>query len=157
MFKSIQQFFQIFACWKVDKLNKKETSPETLIIIHLKVYFSTDFFCGNLALVSCQVFIPSLWSSKANHPQSPPSLLQDSSIHNNARLISILFLLPCFDPNEWCMINGLHSGGLNPRPLSHESSALTTRPWLLAFIFQLIDIYLSITQFKMTYNLQPYI
>ncbi len=33
----------------------------------------------------------------------------------------------CFDPNEWCMKKGLHSGGLNPRPLSHESSALTTR------------------------------
>jgi hypothetical protein len=49
-----------------------------------------------------------------------------------ARLISIQFLLPCFDPNEWCMKNGLHSGGLNPRPLSYESSALTTRPQLLA-------------------------
>ncbi len=33
-----------------------------------------------------------------------------------------------FDPNEWCLKNGLFSGGLNPRPLSHESSALTTRP-----------------------------
>jgi hypothetical protein len=30
--------------------------------------------------------------------------------------------------------NGLHSDGFNPRPLSHESSALTTRPWLLATI-----------------------
>jgi hypothetical protein len=32
-----------------------------------------------------------------------------------------------------CMKNGLHSGDLNPRPLSHESSALTTRPQILAF------------------------
>ncbi len=47
---------------------------------------------------------------------------------------STQFLLPRFDPNEWCMKNGLHSGGLNPRPLSHESSALTTRPQLLAYI-----------------------
>ncbi len=30
------------------------------------------------------------------------------------------------------MNNGHHSGGLNPRPLSHESSALTTRPRLFA-------------------------
>ena len=36
-----------------------------------------------------------------------------------------------FDPNEWCLKNGLHSGGLNPGPLGHESSALTTRPRLL--------------------------
>jgi hypothetical protein len=38
-----------------------------------------------------------------------------------------------FDPNEWCLKNGLHSGGLNPGPLGHESSALTTRPRLLTF------------------------
>ncbi len=30
------------------------------------------------------------------------------------------------------MKNGLHSGGLNPRPISHESFTLTTRPWLIA-------------------------
>jgi hypothetical protein len=36
-----------------------------------------------------------------------------------------------FDPNEWCLMNGLLSGGLNPQPLSHESSAFATRPWLL--------------------------
>jgi len=41
-------------------------------------------------------------------------------------------LLQAFDPNEWCLKNGLLSGGLNPRPLSHESSALTTIPRLLA-------------------------
>jgi hypothetical protein len=38
---------------------------------------------------------------------------------------------PSFDPNEWCLKNGLHSGGLNPGPLGHESSALTTRPVVL--------------------------
>jgi hypothetical protein len=31
-----------------------------------------------------------------------------------------------FYPNEWCLKNGLHSGGVNPGPLGHESSALTT-------------------------------
>jgi hypothetical protein len=30
--------------------------------------------------------------------------------------------------------NGLHSVGLNPRPLSHESSALTTKPRLLGYL-----------------------
>jgi hypothetical protein len=43
-------------------------------------------------------------------------------------------LAPGFDPNEWCLKNGLLSGILNPRPLSHESSALITRPRLLAII-----------------------
>jgi hypothetical protein len=57
--------------------------------------------------------------------------LQDYSICNNARLISTQLLLQAFDPNEWCLKNGLLSGGLNPRPLSHESSALTTRPRLI--------------------------
>ncbi len=41
-------------------------------------------------------------------------------------------LVPCFEPNEWCLKNGLHSGGLNPGPLCHESPVLTTRPRLLA-------------------------
>ena len=31
-------------------------------------------------------------------------------------------------------INGLHSGGLNPGPLGHESSALSTRQRLLALV-----------------------
>jgi hypothetical protein len=42
------------------------------------------------------------------------------------------FLFQAFDPNEWCLKNDLHSGGLNPGPLGLESSALTTRPRLLA-------------------------
>jgi hypothetical protein len=56
-----------------------------------------------------------------NHPQSPPSHLQDYSTYNSARWLN---LFPWFDPNEWCMKNGLLSRGLNPGPLSHESSAL---------------------------------
>jgi hypothetical protein len=40
-------------------------------------------------------------------------------------------VVPSFDPNEWCMKNGLHSGGLSPGPLGHESSALTTRPCIV--------------------------
>jgi hypothetical protein len=43
------------------------------------------------------------------------------------------FLFQALIPNEWCLKNGLHGGGLNPGPLGHESSALTTRPRLLTF------------------------
>ena len=61
---------------------------------------------------------------KPNFPQSPPSHLQDYSTCNNARLEFSTIIVPSFDPNEWCLKNGLHSGGLNPGPLGHESSAL---------------------------------
>jgi hypothetical protein len=43
--------------------------------------------------------------------------------------------VPSFDPNEWYLKNDLHRGGLNPGLFGHESSALTTRPRLLAFGF----------------------
>jgi hypothetical protein len=43
-----------------------------------------------------------------------------------------LIFVPEFDANEWYLKNGLLSEGLNPRALRHESSALTTRPQLLA-------------------------
>ncbi len=56
-----------------------------------------------------------------NHPQSPPSHLQDYSTCNSARWLN---LFPWYDPNEWCLKNGLLSKGLNPGPLGHESSAL---------------------------------
>ena len=36
-------------------------------------------------------------------------------------------IVPSFDPNEWCLKNGLHSWGLNPGPLGHESSANMSR------------------------------
>ncbi len=65
-------------------------------------------------------------------PQGPPSHLQDYSTCNNARLELSTMFVPSFDPNELCMKNGPHSGGSNSQPFSHESSALTTRPRLLA-------------------------
>jgi hypothetical protein len=58
--------------------------------------------------------------------------LQDYSICNNARLEFSTNFVPSFDPIEWCLKNGLHNGGSNSQPFSHESSALTTRPRLLA-------------------------
>ena len=72
---------------------------------------------------------------KPTIPQSPPSHLQDYSICNNARLEFSTNFVPSFDPIEWCLKNGLHSGGSNSQPFSHESSALTTRPRLLAYQF----------------------
>ena len=53
--------------------------------------------------------------------------------------IILNILLQAFDPNEWCLKNSLLSGGLNPGPLSPESSALTTRPRLLAFYWKIPD------------------
>jgi len=69
---------------------------------------------------------------KPTIPQSPPSQLWDYSTCNNARLEFSTIFVPSFDPNEWCLKNGLSSGGLNTVHLGHESSALTTRPRLLA-------------------------
>jgi hypothetical protein len=60
--------------------------------------------------------------------------LRDYSACNKARLEFSTIFVPSFDPNEWCLKNGLRSGGLNPGPLGHESSALTTRPRLLAYL-----------------------
>jgi hypothetical protein len=44
-------------------------------------------------------------------PIIPPSHLQDYSICNNARLEFSTNFVPSFDLNEWCLKNGLHSGG----------------------------------------------
>jgi hypothetical protein len=52
---------------------------------------------------------------KPTIPQSPPSHLRDYSTINNARLEFSTIFVPSFDPNEWCLKNGLHSGG----PLGH--------------------------------------
>jgi hypothetical protein len=66
--------------------------------------------------------------------QSPPSHLREYSTCNNARLEFSTIFVPSFDPNEWCLKNGLHSGGLNPRPCP-EYSAITTRPRLLTILW----------------------
>jgi hypothetical protein len=64
--------------------------------------------------------------------QSLPSHLRDYSTCNNARLEISTTFVPSFDPNEWCLKNGLYSWGLNPGPFGgHEFSALTPRPRLL--------------------------
>ncbi len=90
-------------------------------------------FCGSLVLVSWQAFISSLVMKLDFISQpSSKSTLPFAGLQHMQQLISTQFLLPCIDPNEWCIKNGLRSGGLNPRPLSHESSALNTRPRLLA-------------------------
>jgi hypothetical protein len=49
---------------------------------------------------------------------------------NNVRLLKFsTIFLPCFHLK--CLKNSIHSGGLNPGTLNHESSALTTRPVFL--------------------------
>jgi hypothetical protein len=52
---------------------------------------------------------------KPTIPQSPPSHLWNYSTCNNARLEFSTIFVPSFDPNEWCLKNGLHSGGLTSR------------------------------------------
>ncbi len=117
----------------------KYTQNESGKVVKCKVqntkyvfFFFLDFGLSRLtSLQFIQYHLAGLY--KPTIPQSPPSHLRDYSTCNNARLeFSIIFVLS-FDPNEWCLKNGLRSGGLNPGPLGHESSALTTRPWLLAF------------------------
>jgi hypothetical protein len=48
---------------------------------------------------------------KPTIPQSTPSHLRDCSTCNNARFEFSTIFVPSFDPNEWCLKNGLHSGG----------------------------------------------
>ncbi len=75
---------------------------------------------------------------KPTIPQSPHTHLRDYSTFNNARFEFSTIFVPSFDPNEWCLKNGLHSGGLNPGPFGHESSALLTRLRLLAWIWHIV-------------------
>jgi hypothetical protein len=44
---------------------------------------------------------------------SPPSHLQDYSICNYASLEFSTNFVSSFDPNKWCLKNGLHSGDLS--------------------------------------------
>ncbi len=76
--------------------------------------------------------IPCSWILWADH--SSKSTLPFAGLQHMQQCQVRVFhnFVPSFDPNEWCLNNGLHSGGLNPGPLCHESSALTTRPRLLA-------------------------
>jgi hypothetical protein len=91
------------------------------------IFFLLDFGLSRLtSLQFIQYHVAGFY--KPTIPQSPPSHLRDYSTCNNARLEFSTLFVPSFDPNEWCLKNGLHSGGLNPGLLGHESSALTTRP-----------------------------
>jgi hypothetical protein len=101
-------------------------------IYFLFLFFVFDFGLSRLtSLQFIQYHVAGFY--KPTIPQSPPSHLRDYSTCNNARSEFSTIFVPSFDPNEWCQNKGVHSVGLNPGPLSHESSALTTRPVLLAF------------------------
>ena len=106
-------------------------------------FFFLDFGLNRLtSLQFIQYHVAGFY--KPTIPQSPPSHLQDYSTCNSARLKFSTIFVPSFDPNEWCLKNGLHSGGLNPGPHGHESSALTTRPWLLAYSYVHYNFHLLI-------------
>jgi hypothetical protein len=92
-------------------------------------FFSLDFGLSQLtSLQFIQYHVAGF--CKPTIPQSPPSNLRDYSTCNNARLEFSPFFVPSFDPNEWCLKNSLHSGGLNPGPLGHESSAYVTMKYV---------------------------
>jgi hypothetical protein len=100
-------------------------------------FFFLDFGLSQLTSASLQfIHCHVAGFYKPTIPQSPPSHLQDYSICNNARLEFSTIFVPSFDPIEWCLKNGLHRRGSNSQPFSHKSSALTTRPRLLAQIDQ---------------------
>ncbi len=106
-------------------------SLSVCLFVYLSFFLLLDFGLSRLtSLQFIQDHVAGFY--KLTIPQSPPSLLQDYSTCNNARLEFSTIFVPSFDPNEWCLKNGLHSWGLNPGPLGHESSALTTRLRLLA-------------------------
>ena len=114
----------------------------TLTMITLS-NFQCNVFCWAMVSVGCKLTIHSIvcsWFYKPVIPQSPPSHLRDYSTCNNARLEFSTIFVPSFDPNEWCLKNGLHSGGLNPGPLDLESSALITRPRLTVITLSVITL-----------------
>ncbi len=128
-----------FFCVSSSEKKKEKTlngSGQRSVFVVKKLFFFFFFFVGLWSQSADKHTIHSIpWSwifYKPTIPQSPPSHLRDYSTCNNARLEFTTIFVPSFDPNVWCLKNGLHSGGLNPGPLSHESSALTTRPRLLA-------------------------
>ncbi len=106
---------------------------------HLVFHFdqiidSIFFFCESLVLVSWQAFISSLVlkldfisqpSSKSTLPFAGLQHMQQCQVNFHSIFTSMLW-------SKWMVHEKWSSqGGLNPRPLSCESSALTTRPQLL--------------------------
>jgi hypothetical protein len=89
--------------------------------VYFQILYFTDFFL----LLDFDFYKPTVFKVQ------PPI----SGITAHAPMpgrLEYLFLLHTFDQNQWCMKNGPLSGVFNPQPLSHESSALTTRPQLLS-------------------------
>ncbi len=124
-------YFTACSNLKVIKIGK----PNILLMFFFFFFFFLDFGLSRLtSLQFIQYHVAGFYKPTIRH--STPSLLQDYSICNNARLeFSTNFCSKLFDPNEWCLKNGLHSGDSNSQPFSYESSALTTRPRLLAIFY----------------------
>jgi hypothetical protein len=127
----------------------------TKCLLFFFFFFLLDFGLSRLtSLQFIQYHVAGFY--KPTIPQSPPSHLRDYSTCNNARLEFSTIFVTSLDPNEWCLKNCLHSGGLNPGPLGHESSALTTRPRLLAnllFIYPTLSVCILYVDHSCTYFL----
>ncbi len=86
--------------------------------------------------------IPCSWILKADH--SSKSTFPFAGIQHMQQCQVRVFHNFCSELWSKCLKNGLHSGGLNPGPLGHKSSALTTRPrncfpFLVFFYFLTCD------------------
>ncbi len=95
-------------------------------------------FCGSLVLVRWQAFMIFLVMKLVFYE---PTVLKAHPpfcrITAYATMLGQFPLNLCFHAliqmnGAWKMVSTV--GGLNPRPLNHESSALTTRPWLLVYV-----------------------
>ncbi len=130
----IEKFIETLKIKKLWQINDEVSRVETPDLVHSLITSKSFFWGFGISQLTRLQFIHYHVARfyKPTIPQRPPSHLRDYSICNNARLIFTWFLIQAFDPNEWGLKNGFHSWGLNPGPLGHESSALTTRPRLLA-------------------------
>ena len=85
-----------------------------------KRHFLRDI--GLIQVTSFHYLLPGAGFYKSNVSQYPPSHLQDYSTCNCTSLS-----ISCHVSIQCCMKNDLLSGDSNPRPLGHESFALTPR------------------------------
>jgi hypothetical protein len=101
--------------WR-DSLYKSPCRPHFQFL----TYFFIGLWCHSDDKVTIHS-IPFSWIFyKPTISQGPPSHLRDYSTCNNACLEFSTIFVPSFDPNEWCLKNGLYSGGLNPGPLGRS-------------------------------------
>ncbi len=119
----------------VVKVPTKITTFVSQSWLHVNFYTVFFFFAGLWSQSADKLSIHSILDF-INRPflKVHPPICRITA-HATARLEFSTIFVSSYDPNEWCLKNGLHSGGLSPGPFGHESSALTTRPPLLTYFY----------------------